>query len=195
MNTFLPYPDYAQSAACLDNSRLGNQRKEAKQILDTLTGKSTGWWNHSATRMWRGFEPALAQYGLAICTEWTRRGFRDKQFPHFNRFLLTTDIEHRTPSWLGDWELHGAYRRALLWKGAVDVLRARCKNLFTRAPIWKPLAPRSWNAITWTQYESLRQACDVHECPAWPNWYEQWNWSESMATPDSKGSLPYKWPV
>lgn len=33
MQTFLPYPDFAESAKVLDNGRLGKQRLEAKQIL------------------------------------------------------------------------------------------------------------------------------------------------------------------
>lgn len=35
MQTFLPYPDFARSAACLDRQRLGKQRLEAFQILQT----------------------------------------------------------------------------------------------------------------------------------------------------------------
>lgn len=42
MQTFLPYPDFAQSAACLDNKRLGKQRVECLQILRALSkGKYT----------------------------------------------------------------------------------------------------------------------------------------------------------
>ena len=33
MQTFLPYPDFARSARCLDNRRLGKQRVESYQIL------------------------------------------------------------------------------------------------------------------------------------------------------------------
>ena len=40
MQTFLPYPDFAKSAACLDNRRLGKQRVECLQILKTLSKES-----------------------------------------------------------------------------------------------------------------------------------------------------------
>lgn len=78
MQTFLPYKSFSGSARCLDNKRLGKQRVEVLQILNTLTGKSTGWANHPATRMWRGYERALCAYGFAVCEEWYYdRGFRD----------------------------------------------------------------------------------------------------------------------
>lgn len=36
MQTFLPFPDFKQSAQCLDNKRLGKQRVECLQILKAL---------------------------------------------------------------------------------------------------------------------------------------------------------------
>ena len=53
MQTFLPFPDYIQSARALDYKRLGKQRVEALQILNTLTGRSEGWSQHPAVKMWR----------------------------------------------------------------------------------------------------------------------------------------------
>lgn len=78
MQTFLPYRSFIESAKCLDNKRLGKQRVEVLQILNTLTGKSNGWSNHPAVRMWRGYERALCAYGLEVCEEWHyERGFKD----------------------------------------------------------------------------------------------------------------------
>ena len=78
MQTFLPYKSFSESARCLDDKRLGKQRLEVLQILNTLTGKSTGWINHPATRMWRGYELTLCSYGLEICEEWSfNRGYKD----------------------------------------------------------------------------------------------------------------------
>ena len=74
MQTFLPYSDYDQSAAVLDYRRLGKQRVEAKQIMFALSDPNYGWQNHPAVRMWRGHEYQLAQYGIAICYEWRKRG-------------------------------------------------------------------------------------------------------------------------
>ena len=43
MQTFLPYPDFAASAAALDTRRLGKQRVEALQVLRALTRVTYGW--------------------------------------------------------------------------------------------------------------------------------------------------------
>jgi hypothetical protein len=117
MQTFLPYQDFAKTAQVLSRQHLGCQRKEAKQILNTLTtGKpGSGWYNHIVVRMWRGYETALALYGAAICKEWRARGYKDSQLEIFEQFLL----EHPDPvlpPWVGDECLHRSYRAALLAK-------------------------------------------------------------------------------
>lgn len=50
---------------------------EVLQLLNALSGKSKGWTNHPACRMWRGWEHSLVAYGMIVCQEWTGRGFRD----------------------------------------------------------------------------------------------------------------------
>ena len=77
MQTFLPYPDFARSARVLDRKRLGKQRVETLQILRAIELPDYGWATHPAVRMWRGFVPALVEYGLENCREWTRRGYAD----------------------------------------------------------------------------------------------------------------------
>lgn len=60
MQTFLPYPSFTLSAICLDNKRLNKQILECDQILNALApGSTSGWRNHPAVKMWRGYEPAL----------------------------------------------------------------------------------------------------------------------------------------
>jgi len=104
MQTFLPYPDFKESASCLDNKRLGKQRVECLQILQTLQigpyqqwdfdtnkwipaiekefnnrkfthARKTPWYNHPAVQMWKGYECTLTEYTLKICNEWKARGF------------------------------------------------------------------------------------------------------------------------
>ena len=78
MQTFMPYgSDFAASAIALDNQRLGKQRVECLQIINTLTGRSEGWKNHPAVLMWDGYEDALVWYSLVVCQEWRMRGFQD----------------------------------------------------------------------------------------------------------------------
>lgn len=77
MQTFLPFASYKQSAAVLDDKRLGKQRVETLQIMTALCNGG-GWINHPATKMWRGYEFSLLYYQHAICMEWhVVRGFDD----------------------------------------------------------------------------------------------------------------------
>jgi hypothetical protein len=76
MQTFLPSPSFEMSALALDKARLGKQRVEAYQILRALEGKSKGWTNHPATKMWRGYERALRQYLRIMIFEWMARGYK-----------------------------------------------------------------------------------------------------------------------
>lgn len=115
MQTFLPYPDFAASAQVLDRQRLGKQRVEVLQLLKALSGESTGWSNHPAAKMWAGYENALVAYGVLVCDEWIRRGYKDtcraKIQAYANsarRFVL--------PPWLGDATFHRAHRSNLLRK-------------------------------------------------------------------------------
>ena len=99
MQTFLPYRSFSESAACLDMRRLGKQRVEGKQIIMALTGLSSGWTNHPATKMWRGYEGALVAYTSQVCTEWRRRGYRDS----IGEWLGLLDIAPcAAPVWLTD---------------------------------------------------------------------------------------------
>lgn len=116
MQTFLPYPDFDESAAALDDVRLGKQRVEAYQILRTLLGITQGWRHHPAVTMWRGHPNALIDYGAAMCREWTRRGRADT--------VLDKLLAHRTadpaepPAWFGDAAFHASHRSNLLRKDA-----------------------------------------------------------------------------
>ena len=129
MQTFLPYPDFVRSAKTLDNARLGKQRVEALQILRALHVPGYGWRNHPAVRMWRGYEEALAAYGLAVCREWCARGYADTCEAKIVAELRTitgrrTRVRSqaklrerdRLPSWLGRRAFHRSHRSALLRK-------------------------------------------------------------------------------
>jgi len=115
MQTFLPYPDFVQSAKTLDYKRLGKQRIETKQILYTLLGRSQGWKAHPAVCMWRTYAPALVEYGHAIIDEWISRGYVDNQKAAFNvEFVNMGNVVY--PAWLGDYKFHASHRAALLAK-------------------------------------------------------------------------------
>jgi hypothetical protein len=128
MQTFLPYESFLESAKVLDRQRLGKQRVEKNQILRTLTGVSSGWQNHPAVKMWRGYDQALADYGATICIEWLGRGYKDS--------LLDKFIDHmdgaqdcEMPDWLGNQDLHLSHRSNLLRK-----LPDHYRQFFTSEP-------------------------------------------------------------
>jgi hypothetical protein len=64
VQTFLPYPDFARSAAVLDDRRLGKQRVETLQILRALTRPDYGWRHHPAVLMWKGHEVSLDAFAV-----------------------------------------------------------------------------------------------------------------------------------
>jgi len=113
MQTFLPSSNFDESARCLDDRRLGKQRVEVLQILRAVSGRSRGWRNHPAVRMWRGHRSWLAAYGAAVCLEWRRRGFRDSCLAKILRF---SSGRNPRPPWLGDERVHRSHRANLVRK-------------------------------------------------------------------------------
>ena len=117
VNTFLPYQDFVRSAKALDNKRLGKQRVEAWQILRAIMGQTKGWVNHPASKMWRGHERALCEYGIAICDEWISRGYKDtmrERFIAVHSELVNTGL----PEWLGNSDVHRSHQSNLKRKDA-----------------------------------------------------------------------------
>lgn len=111
MQTFLPLPDMGESVKVLDNKRLGKQRVEALQILNALQGKSRGWRNHPAVRMWEGYEDALSTYHNLCILEWVYRGFRNNM-----RLMEEVGGHPVMPDWFGIPEFHASHRSNLLRK-------------------------------------------------------------------------------
>ncbi|MBF8185799.1 MSMEG_6728 family protein [Nonomuraea sp. K274] len=136
MQTFLPFPDFAATAAVLDPLRLGKQRIESLQVLRALTIPGYGWRHHPVVKMWAGYEEALVRYGLEVCDRWRAMGRPDT----CARTMTTELARHRAtpkatpkatpevrrqkelaaagelPPWLGDEALHRSHRSALLRK-------------------------------------------------------------------------------
>lgn len=119
MQTFLPYANFDKSAECLDYKRLGKQRVEAWQILCALADPNYGWQNHPAVRMWRGYDKALAWYGLTVCNEWTSLGYRDTLTERFAGQLSDGATGITLPPWLGNEAFHASHRSNLLRKDSV----------------------------------------------------------------------------
>ena len=123
MQTFLPYRDFAATAAVLDPRRLGRQRVEALQVLRAMTRPGYGWRHHPAVRMWSGYAEALVRCGLEVCAAWRAAGRADTvaatlraEFGGEVRRQPELAAAGELPPWLG-WEpLHRSHRSALLRK-------------------------------------------------------------------------------
>lgn len=112
MQTFLPHPDFRETARALDSRRLGNQAYNECKVL--ITG---GWPNHPASKMWRGYEGALAYYALALLEELSARGRRyDRWIQFYNDIADGCAEPADMPPWLGDETVHSSHRANLLRK-------------------------------------------------------------------------------
>lgn len=118
MQTFLPYPNFLQSAQCLDYRRLGKQRVECRQILQAIYF-GNAWTSHPATIMWRGFEKALGLYWMTVCAEWEHRGYANYMGPEAERFVASIPGEAELPWWFGESQFHRAHRSNLLRKDPI----------------------------------------------------------------------------
>jgi hypothetical protein len=112
MQVFIPFP-YLSSVKFLDNKRLGNQiYREAYTII------RGGWPNHPASKMWKGYERALALYCLFGLKELRERGLGYPKWMKFYgdivNFKEYQPIER--PPWFGDERVHSSHRAALLFK-------------------------------------------------------------------------------
>jgi hypothetical protein len=124
VQTFLPYPGFADSARVLDTPRLGKQRVEAFQVLRALTVPGYGWQHHPAVRMWRGHQEALVAYGVVITEEWLARGHADTCLAKISELspggtvLSEEEVGERRllPPWVGDEEFHRSHQSSLLRK-------------------------------------------------------------------------------
>lgn len=151
VQTFLPFPSFAESAAVLDDRRLGKQRVEALQILRALHFDDYGWASHPAVRMWRGHARALVAYGLAVVGEWRDRGHRDTTEPSIAEFAAPLPAvpeaslpRGERPPWLGWRPLHRSHQAALVRKDPV-VYRGAFPDVSPDDPyVWpEPPAERS----------------------------------------------------
>ena len=116
MQTFLPYTDFAQSAKCLDMKRLGKQRVEVLQLLNSLYRSNyKGWKNHPCREMWREYPQALVKYGLVICEEWISRGYKDTCYDKINAYNTNAPL-YAMPNWLGREDIHLSHKSRLIQK-------------------------------------------------------------------------------
>lgn len=75
MQTFLPFESMRVSLTILDRQRLGKQRVEAMQIVNSLLDPNYGYRHHPVKLLWQNHIDALRLYHN-ICLEiWESRGY------------------------------------------------------------------------------------------------------------------------
>jgi len=153
MQTFLPYASFETSASVLDYRRLGKQRVETLQILQSLDRfqnqgvEKSGWINHPATQMWFGYEKSLINYGKIICLEWISRGYKDTCYEKISSFIdVFIFSKDEDPWWLGVDKLHMSHKAMLYNKDSAYYAHfasasARCDTY------WWPTAQRPAEAL------------------------------------------------
>lgn len=80
--------------------------------------KRTAWYNHPATKMWKGYETCLMLYLREMCMEWVSRGYED------TRWQAALDLGYKppgefgcfAPEWLGNERFHLSHQSNLLRK-------------------------------------------------------------------------------
>lgn len=116
MQTFLPYSDFRESAKVLDTKRLGKQRVEVLQLLNSFHKPNyKGWKNHPAREMWRGYENGLVEYGLVICQVWKERGYKDTCYDKIGVYKNNSKPTE-FPPWLGREDIHLSHKSKLIQK-------------------------------------------------------------------------------
>ena len=126
MQTFLPYPDFIESAEVLDKKRCWKQVVEAKQIISALSHiqecpkDKIPWSNHPAVRMWEGHIPELKAYFncfLSVVINKHKVKTNYQLFYDFSPRLRVHDsYVLEMPWWLGNPDFHRAMRARLIEK-------------------------------------------------------------------------------
>jgi hypothetical protein len=122
MQVFLPYADFEQSAKSLDMKRLGKQRVECLQLLNSITKINNGepirgWKNHPCRKLWHDYSNALVVYGQVICNEWKSRGYKDTCYEKISKFYNHSK-PLKYPPFIGSEEFHRSHRSMLIQKNS-----------------------------------------------------------------------------
>ena len=196
MQTFLPYPDFAQSASVLDPKRLNKQIVEGNQILKTLLTDSH-WRHHPAVLQFKGYEKCLQNYIDFHLMEAHKRGFKtEKSLANLNELTAAHkdklgNVELKAPSWLGDDRFHSSHRSRLLFKGRVDSVYGQLKSFLKVRSVNTWLKANNYsekNYFKQLDIKKLEEFCKNKFDLLPTNYYAQFGWSED-------DTQDYYWPV
>lgn len=202
MQTFLPYPDFQESAAVLDQVRLGKQRVETFQIMQALFGVKL----ITQVREWAGIyhfqyyddegnhmEPEDAQRGVPHT--FTRE-------PVFHIRNLPREEWHFEHPKKAGWSNHPAVR---MWRGHEWVLLEYQKAVCEEWTVEYGFKDTTWEK---TAYVYFLQSHDIHDYhkPSWlgneefhishqSNLIRKFPGYYKRRFPNVPDNIPYIWPV
>jgi hypothetical protein len=175
MQTFLPYPDFAESARCLDRQRLGKQIVEVVQILQALKNPTVGRW-HRRTKAAERRAKARRLWALRAAGKHRLARARVRGYVHHPAVRMWRDH---------DWQLinyGNTCHCALIWLcGTVSPFDQLLEDAWCEAP-WSPTPP------PWLGDPAFHASHRSNLLRKDPEHYGKFGWSE----PDN---LPYVWPA
>lgn len=84
--------------------------------------RKAGWINHPATKMWEGCPHELCVYAIAICDEWSLRGYEENYKEDFLDLMQDPwiiETAGKKPFWMGSKEFHDSHKSNLYRKDPV----------------------------------------------------------------------------
>lgn len=126
MQTFLPFKNFRKSARHLDRARLGKQRVECYQILNTIYRNNGPWVNHPAVLMWKDYEYYLQQYYNAVVMEWISRGYKHHMALPYHLKEIIFDRTSQ-PWWINEPALYESHRANLIKKNPEYYGKLQCR--------------------------------------------------------------------
>lgn len=116
MITYLPYPDFAETARCLHDVHLADAMVSGLRLLKILLHpeEQSGWRFHSLGQMWGDHEHALATYLMELSMEDHRRGNAPWVWVEVLEVMPNAvDQSPEMPPWIGLADFHISHRAML----------------------------------------------------------------------------------
>lgn len=160
VNTFIISDSPRICASLLDYKRLGKQRVEAKQILDTIQNPS-GWKNHPVCHLWKDNIDGLKYYINCMIDEWIRRGYKNTMEKYDISFKEEKDI---LPWFYYNKQIQNSMKAALLRKNPEyykDILTLDDSDYINHGYIWtKKLTDKQLSQMKNGKFLPLKDICE-----------------------------------
>lgn len=121
IQTFLPVPNFGDTALVLDWDRLSKQRDETLLIMRALLVPGAPWSEHPVVKMWGGHEACLLRYQEVLCRAVIEihnqpDEYLERTHTIFDMYQPPWGTTDDVPRWFGDVEFHIAHQSNLVRK-------------------------------------------------------------------------------